>query len=144
MREEGHRERERGGGGGGGEGERKRMNNSFFPLRTEENILLSTAILARSIQFVTDKRLLTGECRIKVAPAIIIEVELCVSFAEFVSCVLGESGGGGCGKADVEGKEETEEEGDGKKAGKKIVLRDRIIQRIDHPNDEVRWSEKEE
>lgn len=47
------------------------------------------------------------------------------------------------GKTDVERKEEVEEEGDGEKAGRKIVLRDRIIQRIDHPNDEVRWLENE-
>lgn len=39
----------------------KENEQFLLPLRTEENILLSTAILARSIQFVTDKRLLTGE-----------------------------------------------------------------------------------
>lgn len=64
-----------------------------------------------------------------------------------MSCVLGEGGGGGwgaSGKTDVERKEEAEEEGGGEKAGRKIVLRDRIIQRIDHPNDEVRWSENED
>lgn len=63
MREgrEGERERERKKGGGKEERGTKDNEQFLLPLRTEENILLSTAILARSIQFVTDKRLLTGE-----------------------------------------------------------------------------------
>ena len=97
-----------------------------FICRTEEDILLSTAVLARSIQFITDESLLSGE---HITRILLMVVYHCCSLsvcAEFVLCVLGRRGSGGGGWG--EGEEVV---------GKGRRLRDLIIHRIDHPSDDV-------
>ena len=53
---------------------------------------------------------------------------MCVSTAEFVLCVLGTGGGGGG---------EGVGSGGGKEPEKVLTLRQLIVQRIDHPSDDV-------
>ena len=104
----------------------------YYP-RTEGDILLSTAVLARSVQFITDESLLSGndvQC-LFYAYDVHMLVHCCVlvpPVAEFVLCVLGR-GGDESGEGEGSGRKE---KGEGRSR-----LRALIIQRIDHPSDDV-------